>query len=408
MAASLKSRLARLKERSGAGETPTLRPAPSGSVSAGPPAFLTGWEGIADFVYRRRLFFPFVLPERFDPRPFVARLDRGLLRGASGASSESHTEAATRDLRFFDFETTGLSGGAGTIAFLSAMGRFEEGGLSVEQLFLADYPGEAAFVRSFVESLGEAPILVSYNGASFDWPLIRSRSVMNGLARPEATLHIDLLRSARRLWRPIVGSASLGDLEGPVLGKARGEDIGGGEIPSVYFSFLERGDDERLALVLNHNAEDVSSLAALFAKARNLFAEPGLLASPGEVDLFNLGRILRSCGRETEAESILWRAAEGGDARAALLLARLLRRASRGAEASTALALAGDGFEASIEAARIAEHVAGDLGAALDAAMAAEGKARNEEERRRAQARERRLSLKVSGASRGRPGRTRS
>jgi len=408
VAGSLKSRLARLREKNEALEAPPRRPAASGAEEAGLPSFLVGWEGIAEFVYRRRVFFPLKLPETFDPRPFVARLDRGARAGGFGLPSAMPAEAATRELRFFDFETTGLSGGAGTIAFLSALGRVEEGGLSVEQLFLADFPGEAAFVRSFIDSLGSAPILVSYNGASFDWPLLRSRSVMNGIDRPEAGLHIDLLLSARRLWRPLVGSASLGDLEGPVLGKARGDDIGGGEIPSVFFSFLEKGDDERLGLVLSHNAEDVASLASLFAKALALFAEPRARAARGEVDLLNLGRIMRSCGRYEEGEELLWRAAEGGDARAALLLARLLRRESRASDAMAALAMAGGGFEASIEAARIAEHVAGDLDAALGASMAAAEGARNEEERRRALTRARRLSLRIAGASRGRPGRTRS
>ena len=294
------------------------------------------------------------------------------------------------------------------MAFLAATGRVVEGRLVIEQLFLSDYPGEAAFVGRFAEGLGESAVLVSYNGKSFDWPLFRNRCVMTGRREPAVQLHLDLLGTARRLWRPIHGSAALGELEGPVLGKERTEDVPGSEIPAVYFSYLEKGNDERLPLVMSHNAEDVASLAALFGKALRIYEAPEGSAKEGEVDLRGLGRTLVACGRLEEGHGALARAARQGDEIAALLLARTLRREGRAAEAGEALALAGEGFEAWTERARVAERLEGDLAAALAAAKRAAEAADGPPRAERALARLRRLELRIAGASRGRPGRTRS
>jgi len=398
MASSLKSRLARLRERR---ETPG--PARASAAPRPAPAFLSTWDQVDEFLFARRLLFPFHLPMEFDALPFVAPLD-----GERKGRGREPLPVRADGLRFFDFETTGLSGGAGTVSFLSALGRIEDGNLSVEQHFLSDYPGEPAFVKSFIEGLGEAPVLVSYNGRSFDWPLFRSRCVMCGVREPVAALHVDLLKTTRRLWRRILGSVALGDIEGPLLGKNRADDIPGSEIPSAFFAFLEDGDDDRLGLVASHNAEDVASLAGLLAKCIGLFGDPLDGAGAGEIDLRNLGRLLRSCGRIAEGEELLWRAARGGDIAAALALARRFRREGRAAEAGRAIALAGDGYEACLESSRIAERLQGDVVAALSAAQAAAGKARDETRRNRAFVRARRLSLRIAGASRERPGHTRS
>ncbi len=418
MAASLKSRLARLREGGAAGHPPPLRadtppqsdapPQASGSGSPPnrpPPAFLSSWERIDAFLFRRTCYFPFRLDPSFDALPFVVRLGRG------DAPSDFLPVVGRRpadSLRFFDFETTGLSGGAGTIAFLAATGRLEDGMLRIDQLFLGDYPGEAAFIRAFVATLGEKPILVSYNGKSFDWPLLATRCVMNGILVPEIDLHLDLVHTARRLWRPLVGSASLGDLEVPILGKDRGADLPGSEIPAVYFSYLAGGDDERLELVALHNLSDVASLAALFAKASELFAEP--LAGLGRIpaDCRNLGRIMLACGREDRGEALLWEAATKGDEGAALSLARRLRRKGEPKDARRALGLAGNTYERHLESARLSETLEGDLGAALHSAETAVAVTNNEGAKNRALARVRRLSLRFAEASRGRPGRTRS
>jgi hypothetical protein len=357
-----------------------------------------------EFLFRRSRSFPFRLPESCDPLPFLVRLGR-----AENAATPSREAALLRtaDLRFFDFETTGLSGGAGTIAFLASTGSVEGDSLRIEQLFLADYPGEAAFVEAFVSTLGASPDLVSFNGKAFDWPLLVNRCVMMGIKRPDYAVHIDLVHTARRLWRPLVGSAALGELEGPVLGKDRGEDIPGAEIPGVYFSYLEKGDDPRLGLVASHNLSDVANLAGLFARALELFGDPAAAGPRPFADPRNLGRILIACGRAREGEALLREAAEGGDERAALFLARRLRRSGDAPAARRALNLAGEGYESLLESARLSEGLEKNLDAALICARAAAEAAGDVARRSRALARVRRLEVKLSEASRGRPGRTR-
>lgn len=355
-------------------------------------------------MYRRELRIPLELPERFDPAPLVVRLGRG--RVVPGPRAEPSV-LERRRLRFFDFETTGLSGGAGTVAFLAAIAWAEKGELRTEQFFLLDYPGERTFLDAFASRFDDESVLVSHNGKAFDWPLFRSRCIMSGRRIPGFALHIDLLATARRLWRSRAGGASLGELEAHVLGKRRLGDIPGAEIPAAYLSFLESGDPGRLPAVCSHNAEDVASLAALFGQAVELFANPPALGREVAVDEGNLGRILLAIGREEEALAILRRAAEGGDERAALVLAGAERRAGRLAEAASAASLAGGAFEALLEGARIAE-ASGDLDAAIDAAQAAARIAGTTEKKRRALGRARRLGIRIAAISKGRPGRRRS
>ncbi|HUX41168.1 MAG TPA: ribonuclease H-like domain-containing protein [Rectinemataceae bacterium] len=399
MASSLKSRLVRLKERAA---PQTFASAPrDGDL----PAFLASWERLDEFLFRRSRSFPLRLPEFYDPLPFIIRLGR-----AEFAATPSRETAPLRtvDLRFFDFETTGLSGGAGTIAFLASTGIVEGDSLRIDQLFLADYPGEASFVRAFVSTLGSSPDLVSFNGKAFDWPLLSSRCVMKKIRRPDFGVHIDLVHTARRLWRPLIGSAALGELEGPVLGKERGEDIPGAEIPGVYFSYLEKGDDPRLDLVASHNLSDVANLAGLFASALQLFGDPASAGPRPFADPRNLGRIFIACGRTGEGEALLREAAEGGDERAALSLARRLRKNGDAPAARRALDLAGRGYESLLESARLCEGLENNLEAALDFARSAAEAAGDEPRRSRALARVRRLEVKLAEASRGRPGRIRS
>ncbi len=399
MASSLKSRLARLKER--AAPRPIVSEPRDGLL----PSFLAKWERVDEFLFRRTRSFPLRLPEFYDPLPFTVRLGR-----AETAATPAREVMRLRraDLRFFDFETTGLSGGAGTIAFLASTGSIEGDSLRVEQLFLADYPGEATFVRAFLSTLGESPDLVSFNGKSFDWPLLVNRCVMKGIGRPDFAVHIDLVHTARRLWRPLVGSAALGELEGPVLGADRGEDIPGADIPTVYFSYLEKGDEPRLGLVASHNLSDVANLAGLFARALELFGDPSSREPRPFADLRNLGRILIASGRGEEGEALLRKAAEEGDERAALSLARRLRRSGDAPAARRALGLAGEGYESLLESARLSEGLEKDLDAALAFARAAAKAAGDEARRNRALARVRRLEVRLAEASRGRPGRTRS
>ncbi|MEM6532054.1 MAG: ribonuclease H-like domain-containing protein, partial [Myxococcota bacterium] len=143
------------------------------------------------------------------------------------------------DLRralFFDTETTGLAGGTGTLPFLVGMAAFEpDKSLKVEQLVLLRPGEERPVLERFAERLAAASCVVSYNGKSFDWPLIRTRYVMNRMTPPELPVHIDLLHCARRVFKSRLEvrglSVSLAAVEDEVFGMGRVDDVAGGRIP---------------------------------------------------------------------------------------------------------------------------------------------------------------------------------
>lgn len=174
---------------------------------------------------------------------------------------------------YFDTETTGLSTGAGTVIFLAAVGYVRDGTLSARQYLLPDYPHEAGLLRAVTSDLAALPRLVTYNGRSFDLPLLSTRLTMNGLFREMAALpaqHDDLLPLARRLWRRPLGGARLADIESGVLGVRRGVDCPGSEVPDRYFAYLRGGSPEVLTAVLDHNLQDIVSLALLEAEVHRL------------------------------------------------------------------------------------------------------------------------------------------
>lgn len=174
---------------------------------------------------------------------------------------------------FLDLETTGLSRGAGTYAFLVGVGRFVEDGFRLRQFFMRDFSDEGPLLEALRLELADAEGLVTFNGRTFDWPLLETRATMNRLRLPLLP-HLDVLHSARRMWQPIIGGCSLGRLETEVLGIYRHDDVPGHEIPQRYFDFLETGDAEPLAGVLHHNRLDILSMAALVARIGHGLAEP--------------------------------------------------------------------------------------------------------------------------------------
>jgi uncharacterized protein YprB with RNaseH-like and TPR domain len=189
------------------------------------------------------------------------------------------------DLLFFDLETTGLSGGSGTLAFLAALGRLVPSGktfrlrLRIDQYLLLDYPGENDFLEALLGELGSPapsgrlPLVVSYNGKSFDAQILRTRCLMNGLA-PPAFAHIDLLHPARRLWKRLLPNCSQGEIETRVLGLDRTGDVPGALAPEIWFSFLKSGDAGALGGIADHNVRDIRGLASLFVLFTHIAREP--------------------------------------------------------------------------------------------------------------------------------------
>ena len=143
-------------------------------------------------------------------------------------------------LVFYDTETTGLSGGAGTCFFLIGFGYASDEKFLVDQFFLKDFPGEKEFLEIIKPCLQKDAVYVSFNGKSFDSHIIRTRYMMNRITF-DFPKHVDLLHPSRRLWRSIIGSCRLKDLEEQVLGIQREQDIPGYMVPEVYFDFLKTG-----------------------------------------------------------------------------------------------------------------------------------------------------------------------
>ena len=208
---------------------------------------------------------------------------------------------------FLDTETTGLGAGSGIVAFLIGMAWFDrERRLHLEQLLVRRLVDEAAMLERLRECVEAADVIVTYNGKSFDWPLLLGRCVMNRVPPLPERPHLDLLHIARRLHRERVGACRLISLERSVLGFERGPDIEGAEIAARYGHFLRTGDEGALAGVVEHNAWDVVSLAALVG----LYGEP-LDLLPAQ-DLVGLARTLRRAGALEHAEQVADTALERG------------------------------------------------------------------------------------------------
>jgi len=277
---------------------------------------------------------------------------------------------------FFDIETTGLSGGAGTLAFLVGCGWFEDGAFRVRQFLLAGPAGEPTLLEALGEVFAETSLLVTYNGRTFDVPTMDTRWAFHRRPSPADGLpHFDMLPPARRLWgrrseARVVGgespnSCSLTALERSLLGFHRTGDVPGFEIPTRYFHFLRSGDAAALTDVIEHNQLDLLSLAAVMARALRLAGEgPAACRDAGEQ--LALGRLYERAADVGRASESYQAAASSGspEGRSVALarLAELLRRQGRHDEACDAwqgvLALAAPGRDLNMIERRAAEALA--------------------------------------------------
>ena len=189
------------------------------------------------------------------------------------ALDESLEAIDPKRLLYLDTETTGLSGGTGTIPFLIGLAWFEDESLRIEQLVLKSPGEEAPLLRQLAERVEWASAIVSYNGKSFDWPLLRSRFVMNRVPVRVPAAHLDLLHCARRVFKRRLGTVRLVSLEEHVLGMRREHDIDGAEIPQRFWDFVRGADGSLLAPVIEHNANDLVALAAILVTLVDRYEE---------------------------------------------------------------------------------------------------------------------------------------
>jgi len=292
-----------------------------------PRANLPGPSGVPDRVTRDLSVLGgtwqdgcFVVERRWEPS---ARHGRGTVGSYAECLANASSDAAlfaggvhapeltpsNRPFVFFDLETTGLSGGAGTHAFLVGCGSFGPSGAFVTRQFLMTaYADEPAMLATVAAELSGAGALVSFNGKSFDAPVLETRYLLHRLAWPgDGMAHVDVLHPARRFWGD--GECSLVALERQLLGVRRVGDVPGFEIPARYFQFIRNGDAAPLAAVLEHNRLDLLSLAAFAARLLHV-AHAGPDATRDAREALAIGRVYGRAGYDERARDALRAAVE--------------------------------------------------------------------------------------------------
>jgi uncharacterized protein YprB with RNaseH-like and TPR domain len=240
----------------------------------------------------------------------LIELPEDLLDSLSGGTIlKSHP----RRWAFLDTETTGLAGGAGTYAFLIGVGSIDEEGFRVRQFFMRDFADERSLLARLTEHLSRFDVLVTYNGKTYDVPLLETRYRMARAKPPFARLaHLDLLHGARRLWKLRLDSCRLVDLENQILGLEREGDLPGEMIPYYYFQYLRTQQAFQLVPIFHHNVMDIVSLACLTAVVPFAFRSPEGTALRHGADMVGLARWLAQAGRFEEAVQLYRRAVDLG------------------------------------------------------------------------------------------------
>lgn len=287
-----------------------------------------------------------------------------------------------------DLETTGLATAAGTLAFLVGVGIWREGSLRLHQLLLPDHSGERAMLEMLGSLLPPDGWLITYNGKCFDWPLLTARFRLHRSDPPPICGHLDLLPVARQLWKHRLGGARLAIVEQALCGVERDDDLPGYLIPERYFAYLRSRRGDLLRPILEHNRQDIVSLARLLGVLAEHVADPSAWPAAHPGDLFGLARAYTRRRRPAEALTVVeaglaaraW--SQGVEAGAQLHRrmsaerARLLASLGRRAEAHAAwLEICGRGGPGAglawLHVARYREHTERDIRSALDACQQA-------------------------------------
>lgn len=214
---------------------------------------------------------------------------------------------------FLDTETTGLAGGSGTYAFLIGIGRITSRGFELTQFFMRDLAEEASLLHRIADYLSGFDTLITYNGRTYDQPLLETRYRMARMKPPFARLeHLDLLSGARRLWKLRFDSCRLVDLENQILGFEREGDLPGEMIPYVYFEYLRKREASRIVPILHHNAIDILTLACLTAIVPRAFQSPEDAPLTHGAEMVGLGRWLHRCDQHEKALVLFRRALDKG------------------------------------------------------------------------------------------------
>lgn len=421
---SLRSRLGRLSA-AGPAPAPVATPAPVAApvpmpLAAAAPSILDDLRARMDAILSKHAEAPRHVPAVDVPElPFCVeetaegplhvrtlrlsgahRVGRAPVTAARRASSEllallaldpALARADVERALYLDTETTGLGPGAGTVAFLVGLAFFDDDyGLVVEQLLVRQLGEEAPVLARVKERLERASMLVTFNGKSFDMPVLRTRFVMGRAAFPVEPPHLDLVHVARRLHKSRGLGSRLGTVEREVLGFVRENDVPSGEVSQCYLHFLRTGDTRALLGVIDHNAWDVVSMAAMVG----LYGEPLEGTQLEAEDLVGVARTLKRAGRADEAFAVAEKACERGAGttgiRARAEIAKARGDKARALADFEALAKDVDDPAVRLELAKLYEHHAKDAARALALVESGTGEAEDRRAHRAA-----RLTKKV-------------
>ncbi|KRE93184.1 hypothetical protein ASG89_06675 [Paenibacillus sp. Soil766] len=295
----LRERLGRLRGPAAAGVTPPPPPEAGGEWAQLGAHIATSPAG--SFIMRRRQYGA-------DSAHGIYRL-RELADVAPQLSCFHDRDAVVRleELLFFDTETTGLGVGAGNVPFMVGIGYYTGELFTVEQLMIRNPAEEHAMLVYLQELLGRYTHIVSYNGRTFDWPILKNRFVLNRLKLDDSELlQLDLLYASRSLWRNTLPSCRLSKVEESRLGFERIDDVPGSMAPALYFQYLAEKDPGVLQGVFIHNEHDIVTLAALTVHFGNLLRpdanDPDLISNLDPEELFRTGLWLDKMARPSKAE----------------------------------------------------------------------------------------------------------
>lgn len=273
-----------------------------------------------------------------------------------------------RNILYLDTETTGFMG-AGTVAFEVGMGCLTDSGFQIHQLVMRDYPEEKFLLQSIADTLMGYDAICTFNGRTFDVPLLRDRFLMNRmddscLDKP----HIDLLHMARRVFKLRLQRCNLGKLEEAVLGIPRFDDLPGAQVPQRFFDYLKTGNFDLLADVLEHNAQDVASLCVLLTAMVEMYRAPENVRH--DEDVFSMGVALERFQHVPEARKCYQLTSGNLHAQGQERLAQSYRRGGERDEAVKVwlgmIARHEGGTKPYIELAKHYEHYERDYESALD------------------------------------------
>lgn len=332
-------------------------------------------------VHRRTVHLP--VTARHGHVPLHRALDAHARDVATLALDEAFTAVDLTRALYLDTETTGLAGGTGTVPFLVGCGWFEGRSFVIEQSFVAALDDEEPLLRAVAARMADASALVTFNGRTFDVPLLRARLALSRVPAVHEPPHLDLLHIARRIYKARVDDCRLGTLERDVLGFVRVDDVGGAEIPERYQRYLREGDRARgpLVPVARHNEWDIAALAALVGELAARVARAPTEGSLHPQDLLGLARTALRAGRHDLTRDLAYDAARAGDspvARDAHMLAARSARQSRDPDATLArlrdaLAHAPDDPRVHLDLAKCYEREHDDPARALAHALRARG-----------------------------------